>query len=73
MPLRTFKLNSPTLAIREENDHRTMMTLPEGALLTFVGDIGARGFIQILYDNKTLIMFAEDLRTRGLLVLKQSA
>jgi hypothetical protein len=36
MPPRTFKLNSPTLAIREENDQRVIVTLPAGALVTFV-------------------------------------
>jgi hypothetical protein len=73
MPPRTFKLNSPTLAIREENDQRVMVTLPAGALVTFAGDIGAKWFVQILYDSDALIMFAIDLRNRGLLVLKQSA
>lgn len=74
MPQSTFKLNSPTLAIREVNNQRTLVRLPGGALVTFLaGDIDAKGFVQILYDNEALIMFAADLRTRGLLVLKQSA
>jgi hypothetical protein len=74
MPQLTFKLNSPTLAIREKNDQRTLVTLPGDVLVTLLaGDIDAKGFVQILYDNNALIMFAEDLRTRGLLVLKQSA
>jgi len=74
MPPRTFKLNSPTLAIREVNNQRTIVTLHREALVTLlVGDIDAKGFVEVLYDNEALIMFAEDLRTRGLLVLKQSA
>jgi hypothetical protein len=74
MPQQSFKLNSPTLAIREGKDHRVIVTLPQGALVTLVvGDIGAKGFVQILHDNETMIMFAEDLRTRGLFILKQSA
>jgi hypothetical protein len=74
MPQSTFKLNSPTLAIREVNDQRTIVTLPRGALVTLLaGDIDAKGFVEILYDNEALIMFAVDLRVRGVLVLKQSA
>jgi hypothetical protein len=74
MPQATFELQSATLAIRERNDQRTLLTLPGGALVTLlVGDIDANGFVDVLYDNEALIMFAEDLRARGLLVLKQSA
>jgi hypothetical protein len=74
MPQPTFKLKSPTLAIREVNNQRTIVTLHREALVTLlVGDIDANGFVEVLYDNEALIMFAEDLRTRGLLVLKQSA
>jgi|HubBroStandDraft_4_1064222.scaffolds.fasta_scaffold474559_1 hypothetical protein len=74
MPQTTFKLKSPTLAIREVNNQRTIVTLHREALVTLlVGDIDANGFVEVLCDNEALIMFAEDLRTRGLLVLKQSA
>jgi hypothetical protein len=56
------------------NDQRAIVTLPGGALVTLLaGDIDAKGFVEILYHNEALIMFAVDLRTRGLLVLKQSA
>ena len=71
----TFKLNSPTLAIRLENDNRTIVTLPRNALVTLVdvGDIDVNGFVHVRFDNESLIMFAEDLRFRGERMLQQSA
>ena len=74
MPHLTFTLQSPTLAIREVNCQRTLVTLPRNASVThLVGDIDSDVFVKILYDDEALIMFAIDLRTRGFLVLKQSA
>jgi hypothetical protein len=74
MPQLTFTLKSPTLAIREVNRQRTLVTLPRNALVTLLGgDIDTKVFVRILYDDEALIMFAVDLRNRGLLVLKQSA
>ena len=74
MPQLSFTLQSPTLAIREVNRQRTLVTLPRNAVVTLLGgDIDTEVFVEILYDNEPLIMFAVDLRTRGFLVLKQSA
>ena len=74
MPQCTFKLHSPTLAIRLENDHRTIVTLPRAALVTLVdGDVDVNGFVHVRFDNESLIMFAEDLRYRGERMLQQSA
>ena len=75
MPQCTFKLSSPTLAIRLENDDRTIVTLPRNALVTLVdaGDIDVNGFVPVRFDNESLIMFAEDLRFRGQRTLQQSA
>jgi hypothetical protein len=74
MPKLTFRLNSPTIAIRPENDQRTIVMLPREALVTLlVGDIDAKGFVQVRYRNESLIMFAEDLRARGERILEQSA
>ena len=74
MPQLSFTLQSPTLAIREVNRQRILVTLPRKALVTLLGgDIDTEVFVKILYDDEALIMFAIDLRSRGLLVLKQTA
>jgi hypothetical protein len=49
MPHLSFTLQSPTLAIREVNRQRTLVTLPRNALVTLVGgDIDTEVFVEIL-------------------------
>jgi hypothetical protein len=73
MPEHAFKLKTPTLAILSD-DQRTMVTIPAHELVTLmVGDIGGNGFVEVRYRQKVLIMFAEDLRSHGEPVRKQSA
>ena len=65
MPQHAFKLKTSTLAILSD-DQRTMVTIPANALVTLVvGDIHENGFVEVRYRDQVLIMFAEDLRTRG--------
>ena len=73
MPQRTFKLKTCTLAILSD-DQRTMVTIPASALVALVvGDIDENGFVEVRYRDQLLIMFAEDLRSRGERVWGQSA
>ena len=74
MPERAFKLNTPTMAILSENDHRSVVTIPVNAVVTIVaGDLGGDTLLKIRYRNQVLEMFAVDLRTRGERMLRQSA
>jgi len=73
MPQRTFKLNTSTMTILSD-DQRTMVTIPANALVSLVvGDIDTNGFVEVRYRDKVLIMFAEDLRSRGERMWGQSA
>ena len=73
MPQRMFKLNTSTTAILNENNQRTMVTIPANAVVTLVdGDAEGNGFVKVRYQDKILSMFAFDLRTRGERVLGQS-
>jgi hypothetical protein len=73
MPQRTFKLNTSTTAILNENNQRTMVTIPANAVVTLVdGDAKGNGFVKVRFEDKLLSMFAFDLRTRGERVLGQS-
>jgi hypothetical protein len=73
MPRSTFKLKTSTLAILSD-DQRTMVTIPANALVMLVvGDIDGNGFVEVRYQDKILIMFAEDLRTRSESIRGQSA
>jgi hypothetical protein len=51
-----------------------MVTIPASALVALVvGDIDENGFVEVRYRHQLLIMFAEDLRSRGERVWGQSA
>jgi hypothetical protein len=53
MPQSTFKLNSPTLAIREVNNQRTIVTHPGEALVTLlVGEIDAKDSLKFFTTMK---------------------
>jgi hypothetical protein len=70
MPKHAFKLKTSTLAILSD-DQRTMVTIPANASVTLVvGDIHENGFVEVRYRDQVLIMFAEDLRTRGRVVVR---
>jgi hypothetical protein len=74
MPQRMFKLNTITLAIFDENDRPSVVSIPANAVVTLViGDPDGNGFVKVRYGEKTLSMFAVDLRSRGERIAGQSA
>ena len=74
MPQRMFKLNTSTMAFLNENNQRSVVTIPAKALVTLVdGDAEGNGFVKVRYGEKILSMFAIDLRTRAERMWGQSA
>ena len=74
MPPRTFKLKTSTMAILNEYNQRTIVTIPANALVTLVdGDAEGNGFVKIRFEDRVLSMFAFDLRSRGERIWGQSA
>ena len=70
----TFKLNTSTTAILNENVQPSVVNIPANALVTLVdGDPDGNGFVKVRYEDKVLSMFAFDLRTRGERIWGQSA
>ena len=66
MPQLTFKLHSPSVAMRSDDKHRKVITIPTEACVTVVsGDITGKGVVKIRYQNQPLEMLAVDLRTLG--------
>ena len=60
-----YTLSGPTLSLIEENGRHTALMVPQGATITiaeeaFCGD----RLIEVQWDGRTVLMFAEDLRTR---------
>ena len=68
MPQLNFKLQSSSVAMKSENDHRRVITIPADAFVTLVaGDIHGKGTVKVRYRDQPLDMLAVDLRTRGVL------
>jgi hypothetical protein len=66
MPQRTFKLNTSTMALLNENIKPSVVTIPATAVVTIVdGDAEGNGFVKVRYRDQVLSVFAVDLRTRS--------
>jgi hypothetical protein len=60
----TFRLNSPTIALFPEEGRQVAHTIPQGAVIqvkTLEGD----HLIEVVWEGKTVLMFAQDIRARG--------
>jgi len=61
-----YKINSPTIAMYLENDHHVSVKVPNGSVVivdseTFNGD----KLVEVIWAEKTVMMFTQDIRTRG--------
>lgn len=67
MPMRSerFRLNTPTLAILNQDGKDLPLTVPAGAIVKLVnGPLNGNRFVDIEWDGKTITMFAADIRER---------
>ena len=64
---RSYRLRSETLGISDKERNPGMVMLPEGATVTIVdARVGSR-MIDVLWDGKSVMIFAQDLDERGIL------
>jgi hypothetical protein len=66
MPGGLYRINSPTIALWEQDDRHKTDTVPVGAIVevdsaTFDGN----KLVEVLWDGKRVMMFTQDLRKRG--------
>ncbi len=64
-----YQLSTPTIAMYLENGTHVAMTVPAGSVVTvdsetFNGD----KLVQALWTNKSVMMFTQDIRLRGVKV-----
>lgn len=64
----TYKMLSPTVAHFSEGEKQVMITIPKGAIITVLGPLGDRGFVDIRWENNVVKMFIKDLRERAVLL-----
>ena len=63
---RQYRIKSPTMAILSSEAERTWATVPVGAIVSISEDPreGDR-LIDVIWNGKRYVMFAQDLRDRG--------
>jgi hypothetical protein len=62
------------MVILDENNQPKVVAIPADALVTVAdGDPEGNGFVKVRYRDKTLSIFAVDLRTHGERMLGQPA
>lgn len=64
-PLGRYRVSSPTLALLEEEGRHVARTVPAGAVVEVDGIFENNRLVEVLWDGKRVMMFAQDLRSRA--------
>jgi hypothetical protein len=68
-----FKLDTPAMAILDENHQPKVIIIPANAVLTIMsGDVDGIGLLEVRYENQTLKMLPMDLRNAAQAVMDDS-
>jgi hypothetical protein len=65
---RLYRLQTATLGVITDNGKRITVTIPAEALLEVVSEVAADGTVDVLWNARSISMFAVDLRQRAQLV-----
>ena len=60
-----FRLNRETISVQAQGEHRHLVMVPEGAVITVLPGSEDRRTVDVLWEGQALEMFAEDIRKRG--------
>jgi len=62
-----YRINSPTIALFLEEGRHVARTIPGGAEITIPDDAAVQEtkLIEVRWAEKTVMMFAQDIRARG--------
>ena len=68
MHTRRFKLDKATLAIGDVNGEPVAVTIPAGDTVKLIADPSPENnkMVDVLWEGRTVAMFAEDLKLRGI-------
>ena len=62
----SYRLKIPTLAIIKVDGQNQSITVPSGAIVKVVsGPLNGNRLVDMTWDGKTVMMFASDVRERG--------
>ena len=60
-----YTLSSPTLSLIEDNGRHTSLMVPQGATVTIAEEtFSGDRLVEVQWAGRTVLMFADDLRTR---------
>jgi hypothetical protein len=66
VPVGRYRIKSPTLVLFEEEGRHIAHTVPSGAIVTVDGQaFNHNKLVEVLWDQKRVMMFAQDLESRG--------
>jgi hypothetical protein len=61
-----YRITSPTLSMFLEGDRYVARTLPKGAIVTIESEtFDGNKLVEVRYEDKVIMMFTQDLRSRG--------
>jgi hypothetical protein len=66
LPLGRYRINSPTIALFEQDGRHVADTVPAGALIEINSDtFDGENLLEVVWDGKSVLMFTQDLRKRA--------
>jgi len=65
MSIVRYRITDPTLAMFEEDGRHLARFVPTGAIITVDGAFDGNRLMDVVWDEKKVMMFTEDLRTRA--------
>ena len=61
---KTYGVNQEIQATVAGVEHRTLVTIPQGSIISMIGPVGEGPELEVLWDGQTVRMFACDLTAR---------
>jgi hypothetical protein len=66
MPMDSYRIGQPTMALILEGDRHVSVTVPSGATITIDGKtFNGDKLVEVTWNGKVVMMFTQDLRSRG--------
>lgn len=67
-----YKLHSPTIGIVNSGDKRVAITVPADAVIETLSEDLENGIVEVVWDGRSIRMFAVDLHERGEVVAREA-
>jgi len=66
MPIRRYRIKTPTMATAATDGHRATVIVPAGVIVSVSGELpDGDHLIDVVWNDSSYLMFTRDLRERG--------